>query len=328
MVGWPLVRVPVLSNRTVVTVRMDSSASRSLTSTPPRAARSVAMETTSGMARPRAWGQAITSTVMVRTTAWSGSPSSVHTMAVITPASSANQNSHAAARSAIRCALEEEFCASATRRWMPASAVSSPTAVISTRRPESVATVPATTRSPSPRRTGLDSPVIIASSMLAVPDRIRPSAGIRPPGRTTTRSPTRSSAGATSSVPVCSLPVCSLPGSRTRSASSGSSAANESNAEVVWARDRISIQWPSSMITISSASSHQKSSSWCSRPRLAPQEARNATVMARAISSIIPGCRARISPTAPVRNGRPPHTYMTVPSTGETQPTQPAAGSE
>ena len=75
------------------------------------------------------------------------------------------------------------------------------------------------------------------------------------------------------------------------------------------------------MITISSASSHQKSSSWCSTPRLAPQEARNATVIARPISSIIPGCAALISLTAPVRNGRPPQTYMTVPSTGETHAT-------
>ncbi len=66
-----------------VTVRIDSSASRSLTSTPPRAARSVAMETTSGIARPRACGQAITSTVMVRTTASSGDPASVQTTAVI-----------------------------------------------------------------------------------------------------------------------------------------------------------------------------------------------------------------------------------------------------
>ncbi len=195
-VGWPLVRVPVLSNSTVSTVRIDSRASRSLIRTPPRAARSVAMATTSGMARPRACGQAITSTVIVRTTAASGSPSSVQTTAVMTPATSANQNSRAAARSAIRCAREEEFCASLTSRWMPASAVSSPTAVISTRRPESVATVPATTVSSSPRRTGLDSPVIIDSSTLAEPERMIPSAGIRPPGRTRIRSPSRSSAGA------------------------------------------------------------------------------------------------------------------------------------
>ena len=94
--------------------------------------------------------------------------------------------------------------------------------------------------------------MIIDSSMSAAPETIRPSAGTRPPGpddhdvarpevgrRDTTTDPSPS----------------------TRSASSGSSAASESSAEVVWASERISIQCPSSMITISSASSHQKSSS-------------------------------------------------------------------
>ena len=104
----------------------------------------------------------------------------------------------------------------------------------------------------------------------------------------------------------------------TRSASSGSSAASESRAEVVWASDRISIQCPNSMITMSSASSHQKSSSWCNTPMLAPQDATKATVIAKAINSIIPGARDRSSAEAPTRNGRPPQQYITVPSTGET----------
>ena len=115
-VGSPLVRVPVLSNSTASTVRMASSANRSLTSTPPRAARSVAMATTRGIAKPSACGQAMTSTVMVRITAWSGWPMTVHTMAVMIAEPSANQNSSAAAESASRWAREVEFCASATRR--------------------------------------------------------------------------------------------------------------------------------------------------------------------------------------------------------------------
>ncbi len=240
----------------------------------------------------------------------------VQTMAVIAAAPSANQNSHPAALSARRWARDDELCASVTSFWMPARAVSSPMAVISTRTPESVATVPAMTGSPSLRRTGLDSPVIIDSSMLAEPCTIRPSAGIRPPGRTTTTSPTCKSEGATVTVVSPSI----------FSASSGSNAARESNADVVCARERISIQCPSSMITMSRASSHQKSSSWCSRPRLAPHEARNATVIARAIRSIIPGLRARSSLTAPVRNGVPPHTYITVPRTGEIHATHAASG--
>ena len=73
---------------------------------------------------------------------------------------------------------------------MPASAVSSPTAATRTRSEVSVATVPATTRSPGPRLTATDSPVIIDSSTAAVPSTTSPSAGTRPPGRTITRSPT------------------------------------------------------------------------------------------------------------------------------------------
>ena len=92
---------------------------------------------------------------------------------------------------------------------------------------------------------------------------------------------------------------------------------------MVWARERISIQCPSSMMTISSASSHQNSSSWWTSPRVAAQEAKNATVIASAISSIIPGLRLLSSLQAPVRNGLPPQTYMTVPSTAATHPAQP-----
>lgn len=115
---------------------------------------------------------------------------------------------------------------------MPAKAVSSPVAVTSTRNPESVATVPATTFSPFARRTVFDSPVTIDSSMLAEPSTIRASAGTEAPGRTMATSPTTRSAGATVTT--------SSPSSF--SALSGRRAARESSAEVVWARERISIQ--------------------------------------------------------------------------------------
>jgi hypothetical protein len=111
------------------------------------------------------------------------------------------------------------------------------------------------------------------------------------------------------------------PASVSRSASSGSSAARASSAEEACAIERISIQWPSSMITMRSASSHQKSSSMSRMPKLAPSEATYATVMASAISSIMPGWRALISATPPERNGQPPQKYITVPSTGEIQAT-------
>ena len=81
----PLVSVPVLSNSTVSIVRIRSRASRSLTRIPLRAATAVDSEITSGIASPRACGQAITSTVTVRTMASSTSPSSDHTTNVIDP---------------------------------------------------------------------------------------------------------------------------------------------------------------------------------------------------------------------------------------------------
>ena len=75
----PSVRVPVLSKSTTSMVRIRSSAIRSLMSTPDFAARSVEIAMTSGIARPKACGQAMTSTVTVRTTASSGLPMVVHT---------------------------------------------------------------------------------------------------------------------------------------------------------------------------------------------------------------------------------------------------------
>lgn len=112
----------------------------------------------------------------------------------------------------------------------------------------------------------------------------------------------------------------------TFSASSGSRAASESRAEVVWAKERISIQWPSNMMTTNSASSHQNSNSESSSCRLAPSDAMKATLIARLMSSIIPGLRARTSEIPPVRKGEPPQRYMTVPSKGETHNTQAASG--
>ena len=143
---------------------------------------------------------------------------------------------------------------------MPARAVSSPTAPTRTRIAVSVATVPATTCAPGPRATVDDSPVIIDSSIAAVPSITSPSAGTRPPGRTMTTSPTASSDGETVSVvDVPFAPSWVEPFETTRSASSGSSAASASSALEACMIERISIQWPSSMITMRSASSHQKS---------------------------------------------------------------------
>ena len=138
---------------------------------------------------------------------------------------------------------------------MPARVVSSPTASTRTRIELSVDTVPATTRSPIERATGRDSPVIIDSSNSAVPSTIVPSAGTRPPGRTSTTSPTFRSAAATDRIVSPSI----------RSASSGSNAASASSALRAWPIAFISCQCPSSMIVTSAPSSHQNSRSNQSR---------------------------------------------------------------
>ena len=87
MTTWaPLVSVPVLSNSTVSIVRIRSSARRSLTRIPALADTAVDRAMTSGIASPRAWGQAITSTVTVLVMAVSRSPIADHTTNVTTPA--------------------------------------------------------------------------------------------------------------------------------------------------------------------------------------------------------------------------------------------------
>ena len=104
------------------------------------------------------------------------------------------------------------------------------------------------------------------------------------------------------------------PSGRTREASSGSSAASAASAPRAWPIAFISCQWPSSMIVTSAASSHQKSSP--NSPRLVASEATYATVIAIAISSIMPGARSRISLRAPVRKGHPPYRKTAVPRIG------------
>ena len=167
---------------------------------------------------------------------------------------------------------------------MPDSAVSSPTASTRTRRLPPAATEPAMTLSPGPLVTAFDSPVMIDSSTSAVPSTTVPSTGTRAPGRTRTRSSTFRSASGTVSV---ASPL-------TRSAVSGRSAARAARAPWAWAIERISSQWPSSMIVMRVASSHQISTS--KRPSVPAQLVTKATMMASEIRVIIPGCRSRSSP--------------------------------
>src|SRR5690625_2786642 len=248
-VGSPLVSVPVLSNATTSTPRIDSNANRSRINTPARAARSVEIAPTKGIANPNAWGHAITKTVTTRPIAGPGWPMPTHTIAVSSAEPSANQNNQAAALSANRWARDEDSWAWATKRAIPANVVSSPVASTWTRIAESVLMVPATTDSDLAFNTVRDSPVTMDSSMPACPSTITPSAGTEPPGRTNTMSPTWRWSGS----------MVSTSSPTTRSAWSGNNAASDSNAEVVDARERISNQCPSSITTINRASSHHRS---------------------------------------------------------------------
>ena len=172
---------------------------------------------------------------------------------------------------------EPEAWAVATSRIIPERAVWSPTAVMRTRRLPPLTTVPAITVAPGRFDTVLDSPVIMDSSTWAAPSTTVPSAGTRAPGRTRTTSPTRNSESGTDSVVE---PF-------TRSAVSGSRAASVFSAPRAWEMARISSQWPSTMIVISDASSHQTSIS--KRPNVAASEVPKATMIARLMSVIMPG---------------------------------------
>ncbi len=292
----PRVSVPVLSKITASSFRASSRPRRSRTRSPFRAPSVVEMATTSGIASPRAWGQAMTSTV---TTRWMANcpvaPAMSHTTAVSMPAETATTVSQNAARSARSWARDRDCWASSTSRMIPARVVSSPVPVTSTRSDPDWFTVPPMTSSPSSFWTGRDSPVIMASFTELSPFTTVPSAGTLSPGRTRTTSPSLSASNATSSVSSPSV---------TRSAVDGISFASSFSAPLAWEMDRISIQWPRSMMVTSVASSHH--SGMPGKPSVTARLNRNATVMASEISVIIPGSLRRTSPMALRTKTQPP----------------------
>ena len=97
---------------------------------PLRAASAVEMAMTSGMARPRAWGQAITSTVTVRSIAWSGSPRASHTASgdEAGAGGEVEQQRGGPVGQGLRRGNGSVWACSTSRR-IPARAVCSPTAV-------------------------------------------------------------------------------------------------------------------------------------------------------------------------------------------------------
>ncbi len=100
----PLVRVPVLSKTTTSSRRAVSVASALRMSIPLRAPSEVEMVVTTGMASPRAWGQAMTSTVTAKVSA----------NTVVCPAMN-SQNRKAAAATATAMIVSQWAARSASR---------------------------------------------------------------------------------------------------------------------------------------------------------------------------------------------------------------------
>ena len=156
-----------------------------------------------GVARPRAQGQEMTSTatpaVRARSTPW---PSSSHTAAVTRamPMTTGTKTPATLSASLAMGALEEE--ASSTMRIIWARVVSSPTRrALKVKEPDLLMEA-AATLSPGAFSTGRLSPVRALSSTEEWPSVTSPSTGMRPPGRTTMRSPTTtSSTGSSTSTP-------------------------------------------------------------------------------------------------------------------------------
>mmetsp|Transcript_4217 Transcript_4217/g.11656 ORF Transcript_4217/g.11656 Transcript_4217/m.11656 type:complete len:444 (-) Transcript_4217:906-2237(-) len=208
-VGLPTVSVPVLSNTTQSTLVAASSASPPLMSIPHRAPTPLPTMTAVGVARPRAHGQAMTSTEMEkrRGRVQSLNPSWAYGQVTLT-SSIAPELSRAAHTTKVRADMHRtagtnlaamrsatswmgalEAWALSTSRMIFANVESSPMTVTAKRIDPSRLMVPPMTSSPSCLCAGTDSPVSIDSSTEDDPDRTVPSDGTFSPGRTIRTSP-------------------------------------------------------------------------------------------------------------------------------------------
>ena len=208
--GSPFVIVPVLSS-TMTSRRCDPwSASPERMRTPCSAAFPIPVVSDMGVAIPSAQGQAMMSVVTMTIVAYAKAGLGPRTYQTTKPAIASMTTIGVKKRltwSTIRWMGTFVACASWTRRTIDASAVSSPTRVARNVNAPWQFIVAPMTSSPTALSTGIDSPVIIDSSMAEAPLTIVPSTGMRSLGRTTTRSFTR-----TSSMPT----VVSTPSRMTR----------------------------------------------------------------------------------------------------------------
>ena len=201
--GLPWVKVPVLSRTTVLMVCRVSRASADLTRMPFSAPLPVPTIIATGVARPRAQGQEITSTATPPVRALVTLPvARSHTTAVTSAMTmtTGTKIPDTLSASLAMGALEED--ASSTRRIIWARVVSSPTRRASKTKEPDLLMDAAATLSPTVLSTGRLSPVRALSSTAEAPSTMTPSTGMDCPGRTTIRSPTTtSSTGSSASTP-------------------------------------------------------------------------------------------------------------------------------
>mmetsp|Transcript_10135 Transcript_10135/g.23746 ORF Transcript_10135/g.23746 Transcript_10135/m.23746 type:complete len:315 (+) Transcript_10135:2897-3841(+) len=202
--GLPWVRVPVLSKMMAVTRCAVSSGSPPLMRQPSFAPTPVPTMTAVGVARPRLQGHAMTRTAMAKTR--ENTPSSsvlpMYTGSTRPVLAAANQAAHTinAIRMTVGTKTREmvsasfwigalEDCAPSTSWMICCNAESAPHRVTSTCRTPFWLVVPPMVADPTVLCTGIDSPVIIASSTRDSPWITRPSPGIFSPGHTLSTSP-------------------------------------------------------------------------------------------------------------------------------------------
>ena len=188
--GFPSVIVPVLSSKIESTLCRFSKLSAFLNNSPSSADLPVATMIAIGVARPRAHGHDITSTEIIRFNANSKSlliiyqPTKVINDIIITAGTKTAEI--LSASFAIGALVS---FASFTRLMIWERVVSSPTLVALNLKEPCLLIVAEITSSPIVLVTGIDSPVIAASSTREDPSIISPSTGILSPGLITIMSP-------------------------------------------------------------------------------------------------------------------------------------------
>ena len=188
--GWPEVMVPVLSSATMRVRPVCSRLAAVLKRMPFFAPTPLPTMMATGVARPSAHGQLMTSTEMPRASAKENSrPISSHTIVVTTAIEMTAGTNTPATLSAVLAIGAFVAAASETMRMIWLSVVSSPTRVASQRRKPEQLTVAADTPSPGALSTGTLSPVRAASLTALAPSSTMPSTGMLCPGRTTKISP-------------------------------------------------------------------------------------------------------------------------------------------